>query len=991
MSTLPLPKALTQRRTNSLEQEKENFEKSQAISISKAVNSQECPVKEKHVRSAIIGTFHEKGAHTFWSLVMKLPLQENPIVCWKCCHVVHKLLREGYHRVIPDSLRYRQTFLEYGKLWGLLKEGYGKLIQCYCRLIVAKLNFHYRNPKFPGNLTVTDEALDDIGEGDVNVFFQLTCEMFDYMDEILALQQAVFGSLDMARSNSMTNSGQCRLAPLIPCIQDSSQLYDYTVKVLFKLHAALPADTLSGHRERFLKQFKLLQQFYLNSVNLQYFKHLIQVPLLPENPPNFLIASDLSSHVSPVVVLPPQNETPENEAADATLVDTSVPPPPPPAEKLQQMFGAGGDRAELNDSTSDEAEKDRLIARLLRENSELRLELQRVQVEDQRYIDDLKRHIVALEAQVAEHERTIRHLNKETEALQTTASSSSEATKKVDEAEKKAKANEEKFHKMKEVYNKLREEHIGLLRAKAEVEKQLVSAKTAAEGAEKVRQDLGEQLKQAREEKRSVEEQLGGMAARGAEAEVLTRDNHSLRENLQSLEERVQELQAEMARDRQEQEAAMAALGESHAQAQHRLQRQALDALMHILAGLVQEAEAIVGTSLEDLDRPGRPGYMGTPETLLQQTLVVSQALDKLKAGFRKFEASTEDAEELMNSVCPLAHVVAQLLVAGKGVSQSSPNIELGDELASACRNLGVETLALLKSLRPEGGEAVYGHVSTVHASLEGVARASGALSSSLGEADTQKLGDLLEEELAQMDQAIDEAAQRIQDMLNKSREGDSGIKLEVNGKILDACTGLMQAIRELVRSSKHLQEEIVSKEKGSASKKEFYSRNHRWAEGLISAAKVVGLGAKFLVDAADRVVSSSGGKFEELVVASQEIAGATAQLVVASRVKADRGSARLAALGVASRGVSQATGSVVATAKACAHLVEDSEVLDFSRITLHQAKRLEMESQVRVLELESSLERERLRLAGLRKRHYHLAGASEGWDNVPESNGTAE
>lgn len=994
MSTLPLPKALTQRRANSLDQEKENFEKSQAVSISKAINSQECPVKEKHVRSLIIGTFHEKGAHTFWGLVMKLPLQENPIVCWKCCHVVHKLLREGYHRVIPDSLRYRQTFLEYGKLWGLLKEGYGKLIQCYCRLIVAKLNFHYRNPKFPGNLTVTDEALDDIGEGDVNVFFQLTCEMFDYMDEILALQQAVFGSLDMARSNSMTNSGQCRLAPLIPCIQDSSQLYDYTVKVLFKLHAALPADTLSGHRERFLKQFKLLQQFYLNSVNLQYFKHLIQVPLLPEKPPNFLIASDLSSHVSPVVVLPPQNETPENEAVDATLVDTSV---PPPSEKLQQMFGAAGDRADL-DNSSDEAEKDRLIARLLRENSELRLELQRVQLEDQRFIDDLKRHIVALEAQVAEHERTIRQLNKETEVLQTTASSGSEACRKAEEAERKAKSNEEKFHKMKEVYTKLREEHIGLLRAKAEIEKQLSSAKMAAEGAEKVRQDLGEQLRQAREEKRSAEEQLGGLAARGAEAEAVSRDNHSLRENVQSLEERVKELQAEMARDRQEQEAAMVALGESHSQAQQRLQQHALSALLRILAGVVQEGEAIVGSSLEDMDRPGRHGYMGTPETLLQQTLVVSQALDKLKAGFEKFEVNHEDAEELISTVCPLAHTVSQVMAAGKGVSQVSPNIELGDELAAACRHMGAESLALLKSLRPEGGEVargaeVRGRAEAVHTSLEAVARASGALSTTLGEGDAQKLGDLLEDELAQMDRAIDEAAQRIQDMLNKSREGDSGIKLEVNSKILDACTGLMQAIRELVKTSKHLQEEIVSKEKGSASKKEFYSRNHRWTEGLISAAKVVGLGAKFLVDAADRVVSSGGGKFEELVVASQEIAGATAQLVVASRVKADRGSTRLAALGAASRGVSQATGNVVATAKACAHLVEDSEVLDFSRLTLHQAKRLEMESQVRVLELESNLERERLQLAGLRKRHYHLAGASEGWETAeaPESNGTAK
>lgn len=65
--------------------------------------------------------------------------------------------------------------------------------------------------------------------------------------------------------------------------------------------------------------------------------------------------------------------------------------------------------------------------------------------------------------------------------------------------------------------------------------------------------------------------------------------------------------------------------------------------------------------------------------------------------------------------------------------------------------------------------------------------------------------------------------------------------------------------------------------------------------------------------------------KFEELVVASQEIAGATAQLVVASKVKAARGSERLSALSKASRGVSEATGNVVATAKACAQMVEDS------------------------------------------------------------------
>ena len=52
------------------------------------------------------------------------------------------------------------------------------------------------------------------------------------------LYVAVFGSLDMSRANSMTNSGQCRLAPLILCILDSCQLYDYLVRSLFNLHSS---------------------------------------------------------------------------------------------------------------------------------------------------------------------------------------------------------------------------------------------------------------------------------------------------------------------------------------------------------------------------------------------------------------------------------------------------------------------------------------------------------------------------------------------------------------------------------------------------------------------------------------------------------------------------------------------------------------------------------------------------------------------------------
>jgi huntingtin interacting protein 1 len=34
----------------------------------------------------------------------------------------------------------------------------------------------------------------------------------------------------------------------------------------------------------------------------------------------------------------------------------------------------------------------------------------------------------------------------------------------------------------------------------------------------------------------------------------------------------------------------------------------------------------------------------------------------------------------------------------------------------------------------------------------------------------------------------------------------------------------------------------------GASSVKEFYSKNHKWTEGLVSAAKLVGVGANFLM-----------------------------------------------------------------------------------------------------------------------------------------------
>lgn len=79
-------------------------------------------------------------------------------------------------------------------------------------------------------------------------------------------------------------------------------------------------------------------------------------------------------------------------------------------------------------------------------------------------------------------------------------------------------------------------------------------------------------------------------------------------------------------------------------------------------------------------------------------------------------------------------------------------------------------------------------------------------------------------------------------------------------------------------------------------------------------------------------------------------------------------------ALSLASKAVNQNTAQVVAAVKSAQTTLNDEDSLDFSYLTLHEAKKEEMESQVKMLELEQDLNKERAKLAALRKQHYHMA-----------------
>ncbi|XP_077167910.1 huntingtin-interacting protein 1 isoform X2 [Paroedura picta] len=998
------------------------------VSINKAINAQEVAVKEKHARTCILGTHHEKGAHTFWSVVNRLPLSSNAVLCWKFCHVFHKLLRDGHPNVLKDSVRYKSELNDMSRMWGHLSEGYGQLCSIYLKLLRTKMEFHTKNPRFPGNLQMSDRQLDETGENDVNNFFQLTVEMFDYLECELNLFQTVFNSLDMSRSVSVTAAGQCRLAPLIQVILDCSHLYDYTVKLLFKLHSCLPADTLQGHRDRFLEQFKKLKDLFYRSSNLQYFKRLIQIPQLPENPPNFLRASALSEHISPVVVIPVETSSPDSEPI-MELVDMETSSQQSlPENKFDDIFGSSFSNDPFNFNSQNgmnRDDKDQLIEQLHREISNLKEELKNFKAESHRLVVQLKGRISELEAELAEQQHLKQQALDESDFLRTELDElkkrhedTEKAQRSLTEIERKAQATEQRYMKLKEKYSELVQNHADLLRKNAEVTKQVTVARQVQGDVEREKKELEDSFQQlSKQAQRKTQEQaevletlkrellaskqeiqsLRGTVESSTQSEAeqstqlagLRQERDTLAETVAQHDQQRATLQAEMeqlkaALEREKEnssktlEELQCRLGEKERNAQD-LQQQLLDKQFALLQCALGEAEQMVQDALNRLDDPVHISCTSSADYLLSRTAAALKSTEQLEEARGQYLADRSDVSSLLSSVALFAHLTGDTILQASATSHMAP-MEPADLLLEACRQCGSEALLYLGALK-DAASLESADCAALRSCLGRIATIGEELRPKGLDVRQDELGDLVDKEMAATAAAIETAAARIEEMLSKSRAGDTGVKLEVNERILGSCTGLMQAIQDLVLASKDLQREIVESGRGAASPKEFYARNSRWTEGLISASKAVGWGATVMVDAADLVVQGKG-KFEELMVCSHEIAASTAQLVAASKVKADKDSANLSKLQVASRAVNQATAGVVASTKSGKSQIEEkADSMDFSAMTLTQIKRQEMDSQVRVLELESQLQKERQRLGDLRKKHYELAGVAEGWD----------
>lgn len=230
-------------------------------------------------------------------------------------------------------------------------------------------------------------------------------------------------------------------------------------------------------------------------------------------------------------------------------------------------------------------------------------------------------------------------------------------------------------------------------------------------------------------------------------------------------------------------------------------------------------------------------------------------------------------------------------------------------------------------------------------------------------------LEDIVRNEMEETAQAVSSASKFLQDLLlNPNIKGG---KLEIHEALVAAAVAITEAVALLIRAATDSQREIVSKGRGNQSRTEFYKKNSRWTEGLISASKAVAGATNILIQTADGVINKNNSH-EQLIVASNEVAASTAQLVAASRVKANFVSKTQNHLESASNQVSAACKALVSKVQKLLSTEESSNNdIDLSKLTPYEGKTIEMEQQVQILKLENSLSAARKRLAEIRKHGY--------------------
>ncbi|CAB4054719.1 TLN [Lepeophtheirus salmonis] len=151
-----------------------------------------------------------------------------------------------------------------------------------------------------------------------------------------------------------------------------------------------------------------------------------------------------------------------------------------------------------------------------------------------------------------------------------------------------------------------------------------------------------------------------------------------------------------------------------------------------------------------------------------------------------------------------------------------------------------------------------------------------------------------------------------------------------------------------------------------------------QWSEGLVSAARLVAAATHNLCEAANALVKGHSSE-EKLIGAAKQVAGSTAQLLIACKVKADPNSSSMKRLEKASSAVRKATDELVKAAQEALNQEEEKNGnIELNKSTVNNVVE-EINARSEVLRMERELEHARGRLGKkIHQRRYQTDSETE-------------
>lgn len=385
-----------------------------------------------------------------------------------------------------------------------------------------------------------------------------------------------------------------------------------------------------------------------------------------------------------------------------------------------------------------------------------------------------------------------------------------------------------------------------------------------------------------------------------------------------------------------------------------------LDKINEMIDSVLQAGVSRVDDAIYELDSTMQAGNQNaSPSFVLSQIEKASASAMEFATSFNNFIADGPNSthSELIKNVNVFASAIADVCSNTKGLTRLATDEKKSDALTNGSRQSAQSTVKFFRGLlsfRLDGmdpiqkTDVVINSNNEVQMNLQRLNKLVETFAPGFGKlANKGDLGEIVDQELSKAADAIAAAAARLAKLKNKPRDGYSTYELKVHDSILDAAMAITTAIAQLIKAATATQQEIVQAGRGSSSKTAFYKKNNRWTEGLISAAKAVASSTNTLIETADGVLSNRNSP-EQLIVASNNVAASTAQLVAASRVKAGFMSKSQENLETASKAVGTACRSLVRQVQS---MIKDrdagDEDVDYSKLGSHEFKVREMEQQV--------------------------------------------